>query len=302
MSKITLAQWQMLAAVVDHGGFAKAAEAIHKSPSTINHAVHKLEAQLGVTLLNIEGRHVRLSEAGSLLLRRARQLLEGADALENVAGSLAEGLEPEVSIAVDQIYPTDALSDALDRFSKQFPHTRIQLYETVLRGGIERLERGEVDLLISGLEPVGFLGELLTQVRFIAVAHESHPLHQVRRELDLRDLHQYRQIVVRDSARSTSVDSGWLKAEQRWTVCHVSTALDMLSKGLGFCWVSETRLNQGLVHARLKPLPLKAGRVREVPIRLYYRDMDSAGPATSALAMCLKEAVKAECGSARPIY
>ncbi|MEC9019820.1 MAG: LysR family transcriptional regulator, partial [Pseudomonadota bacterium] len=38
MSRVTLAQWQMLAAVVDHGGFARAAEAIHKSPSTLNHA------------------------------------------------------------------------------------------------------------------------------------------------------------------------------------------------------------------------------------------------------------------------
>lgn len=49
MSRVTLVQWQMLAAVIDHGGFARAAEAIHKSPSSINHAVHKLETQLGVS-------------------------------------------------------------------------------------------------------------------------------------------------------------------------------------------------------------------------------------------------------------
>lgn len=76
MSRVTLAQWQMLAAVVDHGGFARAAEAIHKSPSTLNHAVHKLEEQLGIQVLEPVGRQVRLTEAGELLLRRARQLIE----------------------------------------------------------------------------------------------------------------------------------------------------------------------------------------------------------------------------------
>ena len=55
MSRVTLAQWQMLAAVVDHGGFARAAEAIHKSPSTLNHAVHKLEEQLGIQVLEPVG-------------------------------------------------------------------------------------------------------------------------------------------------------------------------------------------------------------------------------------------------------
>ena len=43
MSKITLEQWKMFAAVVDYGGFAQAAKAIHKSQSTINYAVNKLQ-------------------------------------------------------------------------------------------------------------------------------------------------------------------------------------------------------------------------------------------------------------------
>src|SRR5690606_4793415 len=136
MSRVTLAQWRMLAAVVDHGGFARAAEAIHKSPSTLNHAVHKLEEQLGVRVLEPAGRQVRLTEAGEMLLRRARQLIESAAALEEVAGSLAEGLEAEVVVAVDQVFPPDALARALATFSAAYPHVRVQLHETVLNGGI----------------------------------------------------------------------------------------------------------------------------------------------------------------------
>ena len=82
MNKTTLEQWRMLQAVVEHGGFAQAAEAVHKSQSTINHAVHKLQDQLGLPLLHVVGRKAQLTEAGALMLRRAGQLLLQAEQLE----------------------------------------------------------------------------------------------------------------------------------------------------------------------------------------------------------------------------
>ncbi|MCP1314644.1 MULTISPECIES: LysR family transcriptional regulator [unclassified Halomonas] len=295
MSRVTLAQWHMLAAVVDHGGFARAAEAIHKSPSTLNHAVHKLEEQLGVQVLEPIGRQVRLTEAGELLLRRARQLIESAASLEDVASRLAEGLEAEVVVAIDQVFPADAQAKALERFSAAYPQVRVQLHESVLNGGVEMLQDGRADLVICGLDVPGFLGEPLVGVRFIAVAHPSHALHKLGRSLDLRDLAQYRQLVVRDSAVRQSANAGWLKAEQRWTVSHLNTSLDMIKRGLGFAWMPITRIAQELERGDLKPLPLVAGGVREAPFQLIFKDRDRAGPATHAMAQALKEAVIAEC-------
>ncbi|MDX5379156.1 MAG: LysR family transcriptional regulator [Halomonas sp.] len=297
MSRVTLAQWQMLAAVVDHGGFARAAEAVHKSPSTLNHAVHKLEQQLGVQVLEPVGRQVRLTEAGEMLLRRARQLIESAEALEDVAGRLSEGLEAEVVLSVDQIFPTGALAVALSRFSTAYPHVRVQLHETVLNGGIEMLYDGRADLAISGLAAQGFLGEPLVTIRFIAVAHRDHELHALERELDLRDLQRHRQLVVRDSALRQSMDAGWLKAEQRWTVSHLETSIDMIRRGLGFAWLPETRIHDDLNSGVLHPLPLSAGGIREVPMQMIFRDRDRAGPATHAMALALKDAVASECPS-----
>ena len=294
MARVTLAQWQMFAAVVDHGGFARAAEAVHRSPSTLNHAVHKLEELLGVQVLEPAGRQVRLTEAGELLLRRARQLLEGADALEDVATRLAEGLEAEIVLSVDQLFPGTALAQALDRFSAAYPHVRVQLHETVLNGGIEMLYDGRADLTVSALSAQGFLGEPLVTVRFIAVAHQDHELHQLERELDLRDLQRYRQLVVRDSALRQSMDAGWLKAEQRWTVSHLETSVDMVRRGLGFAWLPETRIQDDLERGVLKPLPLSAGGLREASIQMIFRDRDRAGPATHAMARALQESAK-EC-------
>lgn len=292
MSRVTLAQWQMLAAVIDHGGFAKAAEAVHKSPSTLNHAVHKLEQQLGVAVLEPVGRQVRLTEAGEMLLRRARQLIESAASLEEVAIRLSEGLEAEIVLAIDQIFPPDALAQALATFSDAYPYVRVQLHETVLNGGIEMLHDTSADLVVSGLSAQGFLGEPLVTVNFIAVAHPDHPLHRLTRELDLRDLERHRQLVVRDSALRQSMDAGWLKAEQRWTLSHLESSIDMLERGLGFAWIPETRISEALEEGRLVALPLVAGGIREAPIQLIYRDRDRAGPATHAMASALKDAVR----------
>ncbi|MBS9402985.1 LysR family transcriptional regulator [Halomonas sp. TRM85114] len=292
MSRVTLAQWQMLAAVIDHGGFARAAEVVHKSPSTLNHAVHKLEEQLGVAVLEPVGRQVRLTEAGEMLLRRARQLIESAASLEEVANRLSEGLEAEIVLAIDQIFPPDALAQALATFSEAFPYVRVQLHETVLNGGIEMLHDASADLVVSALSAQGFLGEPLVTINFIAVAHPDHPLHRLARKLDLRDLEQHRQLVVRDSALRQSMDAGWLKAEQRWTLSHLESSIDMLERGLGFAWIPETRISEALEKGHLVALPLIAGGIREAPIQLIFRDRDRAGPATHAMASALKDAVK----------
>ena len=289
MNRTTLEQWRMLQAVVRHGGFAQAAEAIHKSQSTINHAVHKLQDQLGLPLLEVVGRKARLTEAGELMLRRSAQLLAQADQLEEIAGSLGRGTEAEIRIAIDEVYPYDYLASALQALSRDYPNTRVQLQETVLSGGPELLTAGEVDLLIASEVPQGFLGEPIMQAQFIAVAHPSHTLHSLGRTITLPDLASQRQIVIRDSASGQRVDSGWLGAEQRWTVSHVATSVDMVCRGLGFAWLPASRVQPLIERGDLRELPLAQGSRRFSTLYLTYAEQDRAGPVTCHLATLLTE-------------
>lgn len=289
MSRSTLEQWRMLRAVVEHGGFAQAAEAIHKSQSSINHAVHKLQDQLGLQLLEVVGRKAQLTDAGALMLRRSGQLLEQASQLETIAGSLARGNEAQLRIAVDEIYPQDCLARALQSLSTEFPHTRVELWETVLSGGPQRLLAGEVDLLVAGEVPQGFLGEPLLDVEFVAVSHPQHPLQNLNRRLNLQDLAAHRQIVVRDSTTGRRVDSGWLGAEQRWTVTHVATSISMISRGMGFAWLPLTRIKQALAEETLRELNLERGARRWASLFLTVADPDLAGPAASRLSTTLRD-------------
>ena len=67
--RITLDQWRALVAVVDHGSYAAAAAALHKSQSSVTYAVQKLESLLGVRAFTIEGRKSVLTPTGEFLNR-----------------------------------------------------------------------------------------------------------------------------------------------------------------------------------------------------------------------------------------
>lgn len=288
--KATLEQLRMFKAVVEHGGYAQAAGAIYKSQSTISYAVHKLQEQLGVRLLEVEGRKAVLTEHGKVILQRANQLLEQAEDLGKVAQSLSDGIEAKVCVALDIIYPYDTLFQILEEFSTSFPSTRIELEEHVLSGGIEMLEEGSIDLLITTRIPDGWAGQQIYHTRFIPVSATNHPLQQLNRNLNYADLTQHRQVVVRDSSRKQRIDAGWLGANQRWTVTHSSTSLNILRRGLGFAWMPESWVANDLAAGTLKILAITPDNIRQVDLYLIEAHAETMGPATQFLAQLFLQA------------
>lgn len=288
--KATLEQLRMFKAVVEHGGYAQAAEAIFKSQSTISYSVHKLQDQLGVRLLEVEGRKAILTDNGKVLLQRTNQLLEQAEDLGKVAKSLSAGFEAKVRVALEMIYPYDALFQILEEFSKAFPNTRVELEEYVLNGGIEMLEEDRIDLLISARIPDGWAGQKIYSTRFVPVSAAKHPLQLLARDLNYEDLSLHRQIVLRDSSRKQRVDAGWLGANQRWTVTHSSTSLNIIRRGLGFAWMPEQWVAKDLAAGTLKILPIVPDNIRNVSLYLIEAHPETMGPATKFLANLLVQA------------
>ncbi len=297
--RTTVEQWAVLAAVVDEGGFGRAAEALGRSQSTVSYQLQQLESQLPVAALDHSGRRARLTADGATLLRRARAIIEEMQSLEALAANLAAGWETEIRIAVDIIFPPALLYEALGAFAPTCRNTRIEIIESVLSGTTESLIRREVDLAIVGLLPAGFLGTRLMPIEFIAVAAPTHPLITLGRPLGTSDLKGHRQIVVRDSGTKRRLDSGWLGAEERWTVSHVKTSIEMLKSGLGFAWVPREHIWAELEAGTLKALPLTEGGTRSVELSLVYSDRDSAGPATRALARQLADTCASACARHR---
>jgi DNA-binding transcriptional LysR family regulator len=297
--RVTLEQWQSLAAVVEHGSYARAAEALHKSQSSVTYAVQKLEAQLGVKAFEIQGRKAVLTQTGELLYRRARALLEDAAGLEKVAKLVSAGWEAELRIAAEIIFPYGLLLQSLERFGRESPHTRIEVFESVLGGTTEALVTGKVDLAIGNDIPPGFEGEELIRMRMILAAHPEHPLHGLGRPLGPRDLRSARQLIVResDTRRARPLDH---ETSRRWTFGHMATSIMAATMGFGFGRYPEDKIRGELHQGSLRPLPLRDGGERTATLHLVYPKRDDLGPGARRLIEILKEDTAQACAGAKP--
>jgi DNA-binding transcriptional LysR family regulator len=291
---VSLEQWKALISVVDSGGYEKAAEALKKSQSSVTYAVQKLQSQLGVKAFEVKGRKAVLTPTGEFLYRRARALVDEAEATERAARKLSAGWEAEIGLAIDVAFPVWLVLECLKRFGAESPHTRIELIESVLGGTSEALLKGQAQLAVTGIIPPGFAGENLMPVRFVAAAHPAHPLHQLGRPLTMQDLRAHRHLVVRESDTRRATRTR-LEATQRWTVTHMTTSIGAATRGLGYGWYPEYRIRDEIAAGSLKPLPLRESGQAIAQMYLVFADRDAAGPGTLRLAELLRETTAQAC-------
>ena len=293
--RITLEQWRALQAVVESGGYAQAAAALHKTQSTLTYAVQKIERLLDVKVFEIRGRKAVLTEAGQVLYRRARTLLEEALLLERGAGAMSQHWQPEIGIAVEILFPTWLLVECLGEFARERPETRIEVHETVMTDTIALLREGKVDIAI-GSEEVGMTGEPLMTVEFVAVAHPQHPLHQLGRKLTPRDLRRHRRILIRETGPQREREVAGV--ELRWTMGNKATQIRALSRGFGYAWVPVDNVRAEIEEGTLAILPMQQG-TRRARLMLGFDDAEFPGRDAVRLADIIRDRVARELKATR---
>lgn len=272
-------QWQVLAAVVDAGGFAQAARALHKSQSAVSYTVAQLQDALGVQLLRMEGRRAVLTPAGAELLRRSRGVVAQFARLESLARAIDRGWESELSLVIDASFPQPLLLGVLSELRASCPDTTVSLADAVLSGAEEAITTGQADVVVTTRVPPGVLGDWLLDVEMIAVSAPSHPLQSLGRALALDDLALHTQVVVRDSGRLHPRDEGWLGAQHRWTVASLEASHAAVRAGLAYAWLPAHLIADDLAAGRLKVLPLAVGGSRRMSLYVVLVKGEIAGPA-----------------------
>lgn len=154
-------------AVVEGGGFSRAAGRLHLSQSTISQRIKRLEERLGTGLLSRTTRGVALTERGELLLGYARRLLalndEALAALEEtrLAGGVRLGAAQEVA--------DGGLTDLLGHFSRLHPGVRLEIRVDANRRLRDAVNEGALDLALLFQEP-GEGGEVTGRARRVWAA------------------------------------------------------------------------------------------------------------------------------------
>ncbi|MGQ0699889.1 MAG: LysR family transcriptional regulator [Panacagrimonas sp.] len=294
--KTDLEHWATLAAVVDHGGYAQAAEKLHKSQPAVSYAVARLQEALDMKLLVVEGRKAVLTEHGRTLLQRARPLLRDLETLEQLARKLKQGWEAQLRLVVDVAFPRERLLRVVGELQGLCPDTQLQLADAVLSGAEEAIEQHSADVVLSTRVPQGFLGDFLMSVPFIAVASPGHALFAQLQALTVEDLARHVHVVVRDSGQRHPRDEGWLGEDRRCTVSSLEASLATVMAGLGYAWLPAHLIEQRLLDDTVRALPLAVGGTRSLDLYLVVVRPELAGPATRAAVECFQRHVPLEQG------
>src|SRR5271168_2421320 len=123
---VSLDQLRTFIAAADEGSFSAAGRRLHRAQSVVSQTLANLEGQLGVRLFDRSGHLPVLTDQGRALLAAARAVAGDVDLLKAQAKSLAGGLEPELSVAVDVMFPPAPFTAAVAAFQHKFPSTLLR--------------------------------------------------------------------------------------------------------------------------------------------------------------------------------
>ena len=237
LDALSLDQLRIFVAAADEASFSAAGRRLGRAQSVISQAVANLEAQLGVVLFDRAGRYPRLTASGEMLLERARRVLRDIAGLKAHARSMAEGLEPELSIVVDVLFPQDRLTQAVTAFADRFPDTPLRLHVEAMGAVIETLLDRRASVGVSGSLPVlppSVESEHLLDVDLVTVVAPSSPLAQVNGTVPLERLAEVTQLVLTDRSPLTKGRDFGVIAAKNWRLADLGAKHAFLRAGLGW--------------------------------------------------------------------
>ena len=177
---VTVHQLRLLVEVIDRGGFSRAAEALGLSQPAISHQMRALSTSVGLPLLEVVGRRVRLTQAGTLVYEHAKRILaefeDAGAALDELRG-LRRGT---IRMAGDTTVGIYVLPDLLGAFRHEYPSIEVRLGVDNRQGVYDRLVAGEVDFVVVGRPWVNASIPLIVRPfldnELIAIASPRHRL------------------------------------------------------------------------------------------------------------------------------
>jgi len=279
-------QLQVMLVVVEAGSFSGAARRLNRAQSAVTYAIQRLEEQLGAPLFDRSAYRPTLTEAGRTLLPRARLIADEMHALIDHAQGIAAGLEPELTLIVDAMFPMCVLLDALRTFGQRFPSVPPRIYVETLGGASELVLNGTcaIGLLMSfGSEFEPLQRRHLLDITLIHVAAPTHPLGRIEGPLSREELRRHVQLVLSDRSGLTGNRDYGVLSPQTWRLADLGAKHAMLTAGLGWGSMPEHLVADDLAAGRLKRLTIHSDKDDDpiviLPVCTAYRRDRPPGPA-----------------------
>ena len=287
---LTLDQLRLFLAVHDAGSFSAAARSLRRAQSVVSYGIANLERQLGVALFDRTRRKPSLTPAGAELAADARAVCSQVDRLRARARGVAQGVEPQLAVAVDHMFPLPAMVRALGQFPEHFPTVALTLHTEALGAVAELVFQGTCSVGIGTLVPRipdSIDRRPLARVTMLNVVSPAHPLARSSRlgPVPARAVREHVQIVLADRSRMTAgFDIGVLGGRQ-WRVLDLAAKHALLRAGLGWGGMPLHVVAEDLAEKRLVRLHIAEAEAPTFEAVLFamHRAAEPPGPAATWL-------------------
>jgi DNA-binding transcriptional LysR family regulator len=257
MDALTLDQITVFIAVAETGSFSDAARTLNRAQSAVTHAIRRLEAETEMPVFDRSTYRPTLTEAGKALLVRARRIVAETALFRDHAKSLARGLEPELSIAIDPMFPMPLAVEALRAFCDHFENVPVRVHMRSLGAGAQLVVEGTCAI---GLVPYPVI-EMTTleavpmlPVELLPVAAPSHPLAVHEGRIPAATLHNHIQLVLTDASITTEGREFGVLSSKNWRIADLSAKKSLLVAGLGWGNMPEHMVRDELADGSLVQL------------------------------------------------
>lgn len=269
---------RIFAAIVEHGGFTRAAQMLRLSQPAVSKSLNELERQLHVTLLDRSGKTVTLTEAGRTLYARAGELFGVERAAERELRELRGLKRGVLRVAASTTIATYLLPAYLGRFHTRHPGVRIRTTSANTRAVLRALLEFRVDVaLVEG--PVEHARVQVIPWRedeLVVIAAPDHAIVAAS-PIEARRLAD-EQLLVREPGSGTRVVTERALAERgvrlgrTIRVGGTEAIKQAVAAGLGVGVVSRAAAADQLALGRIVVVPVRDLEIRRTLAQIKLRD------------------------------
>ncbi|MEZ6049230.1 MAG: LysR family transcriptional regulator [Planctomycetaceae bacterium] len=185
--------------IAERGNFTRAAEELLISQPALSRSIQKLEEELGQPVFERKTRSVSLTEAGTLLQARARQIMQ---IMEDTKAEISDdGQSGRIRLGVIPTIAPYFLPDFLQCFAADYPQAQLTVQEETTEKLLKSCAQGEIDLGILALPvPAKYLEvEELFEEELFLVLPPDHPLAN-KKQLKLADVEPFPFVLLDEAA------------------------------------------------------------------------------------------------------
>ena len=270
---------KIIQALQVNGTLTEAANALCLTQSALSHQIRYLEKKLEVTLWEREGRRLRLTQAGELLLQVAHQVLPVLSQAEKMLKAYGEGRQGILRIGVE-CYPCyEWLTSVIGEFLQQMPNVDIDIVNKFQFSGLEGLLNHHIDILVTPdivkKEKIHY--ETLAEYELVLLVSADHPLAEIKQltpeHLSKETLLTFPVPVERLDILTHFLTPSYAKPAKHKEIESLEIMLQMTALKRGVCVLPEWLANNKCNHLMLKKIRIgKKGMYKKLFLAIREHD------------------------------